>query len=154
MARKPIIIDWTLVEKMLRCMCEGTDIADRLGVYPDTLYRACKREHKKDFRVYAAGFYASTRQLLREQQIYRAVGYKRIESKPFNTAEGVKFYDVTVYYEPSDTMLKWLGIQYLNQKDKQDVTLEIPDFVIVNDTDEEYEEYEEDDDDDQDNDVE
>lgn len=122
------------MEKMLRCMCSGTDVADRLGVYPDTLYRACKREKKQGFAEYAARFYADTRLLIREQQINRAVGYKRIESKPFNTSQGVVFHDVTVYYEPSDTMLKWLGIQYLNQKDKQDVTLEIPNFIIVNDT--------------------
>jgi hypothetical protein len=137
MARKALIIDWKRVEKMLRYMCDGTDIAASLGIYPDTLYRACKREHKQLFSDYAASFYAATRLLLREQQINRAVGYKRIESKPFNTAQGVVFHDVTVYYEPSDTMLKWLGIQYLGQKDKQDVTVEIPDFVIVNDTDEE-----------------
>lgn len=140
MARKLIVINWNLVEKMLRCMCDGTDIAARLGISNDTLYRACKREQKQGFSEYAARFYADTRLLLREQQINRAVGYKRKESKPFNTSEGVIFHDVIVHYEPSDNMLKWLGIQYLNQKDKQDVTLEIPDFIIVNDTDDDQEE--------------
>ncbi len=30
-------------------------------------------------------------------------------------------------------MLKWLGIQYLNQKEKQDVRLKIPDYRIAGD---------------------
>jgi transposase len=136
-------IDWQLVEKMLRSMNDGPEIAERLGVHTDTLYRACKKQHKMSFQDYAASMYASTRQLLREQQINRAVGYKRKESKPFNTSEGVVFHDVIVWYEPSDPMLKWLGIQYLNQKDKQDVTLEIPDFVIVGDMDEDEDDDEE-----------
>lgn len=147
MARKAIELDWNVIDKMLRCMCEGPDIAARMGIHPDTLYRKCRREKKQHWQDYAAAQYANTRQILREQQINRAIGYKRKESKPFNTSEGVVFHDVIVHYEPSDAMLKWLGIQYLNQKDKQDVTMEIPDFVIVGDTEEE--EDEEDDEDEQ-----
>lgn len=134
MARKVIKIDWALVNRMLKFMTEGTDIAARLGISPDTLYRACQREHKIAWQEYAAAQFADTRLILREMQFNKAVGYKRKESKPFNTSEGVVFHDVIVHYEPSDTMLKWLGIQYLNQKDKQDITLEIPDFIIVGDS--------------------
>lgn len=144
MARKAIVIDWKLVEKMLRSMCDGPEIAARVGVHPDTLYRACKKEHKIAFQDYAASMYASTRQMLREQQINKAVGYKRLEDTPFNTAQGVIFMPVVRHYEPSDTMLKWLGVQYLNQKEKQDVTLEIPDFIIVGDTDDDEEETDDD----------
>ncbi|WP_155297277.1 hypothetical protein [Spirosoma aerolatum] len=136
MARKAIVIDWEEVNRCLRCMVDGPEIAAKLGISDDTLYRACKREHKMLWQNYAAKVYASTRQLLREQQINRAVGYKRKVSKPFNTAKGIVFKDVIEYVEPSDQMLKWLGIQYLNQRDKADVTLDIPDFIIVNDSDE------------------
>lgn len=142
MARKPIAIDWDKVDKALRCMVDGKDIADKLGISDDTLYRACKREKKMLWQNYAAQFYASTRELLREMQINRAVGYKRKVSKAFNTAQGIQFHDVIEYVEPSDAMLKWLGIQYLNQKDKADVTLDIPDFIILNDDEEEFEEEE------------
>lgn len=152
--RKALVIDWAVVDKYLRSMCDGTEIAAHLGISADTLYRACKREKKMLFQIYAMGKYAATRQLIREQQINRAIGYRRLESKPFNTAEGVIFKDVIVYYEPSDNMLKWTGKQYLNQKEHHDVLQEIPDFVVVGDTDDEVDDEEDEDDLDEDDDEE
>lgn len=120
---------------MLRAMCEGPEIAVSVGVSEETLYRATRREKGSSWTDYATAAYARTRQQLRQQQINRAIGYKRKEKVPFNTAKGIEFHEVEKFYEPSDAMLKWLGIQYLNQKEKQDVRLEIPDYRIAGDDD-------------------
>lgn len=54
MAGRPkAIIDWEKVDGYLRAGCPGTAIAGILGIHHDTLYDACKREHKTEFSAYA-----------------------------------------------------------------------------------------------------
>ncbi|GAA4464258.1 hypothetical protein GCM10023189_43290 [Nibrella saemangeumensis] len=131
-----IKIDWARVDDMLKAMCDGTDIAAALGVSEDTLYRAARREKGMQWGDYAAAQFANTRALLRQTQLNKATGYKRVESVPFNTAEGVVFHQVTKFYEPDTNMLKFLGVQYLGQAEKQDVKLQIENYRIVGDDEE------------------
>lgn len=46
-------IDWVKVDQMLMAQCDGTDIAQMLGVHPNVLYEACKAEHKCNFSEYS-----------------------------------------------------------------------------------------------------
>ena len=91
--RKPANIDWELVDKHLRAQCDGVGIAGILGVHPETLYDACKRDHKTNFSAYSQIKKAEGKELLRQKQMEVAL-------------DGDK------------TMLVRLGKQYLEQSDK------------------------------------
>lgn len=97
MARPKAIIDWKKVDFYLRAHCDGVGIAGILGVCPDTLYLACQEEHKMGFSEYSAQKKSEGKEMLRGKQFQLAV-------------EGDK------------TMLVWLGKQYLDQKDRKDMT--------------------------------
>ena len=97
MGRKKIEIDWSIVDKKLSHFCEGTEIAEYLGISPMTLYRATERVHKVNFDVYKAQKRAKGEMNLREMQLQSA-------------AAG------------NIAMQIWLGKQYLNQTDKADHT--------------------------------
>lgn len=86
-------IDWAVVDMMLEAGCKGTEIAARLGIYNETLYDACKREHSTDFSAYSQQKRESGDALLREKQMELA--------KTGNLG-----------------MLIWLGKQRLGQADK------------------------------------
>lgn len=51
--RPKAVIDWRRVDQMLMAQCDGTDVAEVLGIAPATLYRACERDHKVNFAEYA-----------------------------------------------------------------------------------------------------
>lgn len=53
MARPKAEINWQRVDQMLMAQCDGVMIADSLGVHPDTLYKACERDHKLTFTAYS-----------------------------------------------------------------------------------------------------
>jgi len=53
MARPEANIDWDKVTAMLRAHCDGVAIAGVLGIHPNTLYEACKREHKIGFSEFS-----------------------------------------------------------------------------------------------------
>jgi hypothetical protein len=95
--RPKIIVDWNKVNKYLQAQCNGTGIASLLGISPMTLYRACERKFKVNFEAYSSQKKAEGKELLRGKQFQTAM-------------EGDK------------TMLVWLGKQYLEQKDKSDLT--------------------------------
>jgi len=97
MARPKTIIDWSKVDKYLQAQCNGTGIAGLLGIAPITLYRACEEKYKVNFEAYSAQKKGEGKELLRGKQYQVAM-------------EGDK------------TMLVWLGKQYLEQKDKNDIT--------------------------------
>lgn len=86
-------IDWAEVDKYLKAQCDGVGIAAILGVYPDTLYNACERDHKTTFSAYSQLKKTEGKELLRQKQIEVAMGGDK-------------------------TMLVWLGKQYLDQSDK------------------------------------
>lgn len=53
MARPKAVIDWKRVDQMLMSQIDSTTIAESLGVSPDTLYRACDRDHKIGYAAYS-----------------------------------------------------------------------------------------------------
>ena len=87
-------IDWKIVDAMLEADCEGTEVAARIGIHPDTLYLRCQKEKGMGFSEY-----------LREK---KANGNSLIKEKQFEAA--------TV--DKDRSMLIWLGKQRLGQKDK------------------------------------
>jgi IS30 family transposase len=99
--RKQLEIDWKRVDKLLEVQCSGTEIAAALGMHPDTLYNAVKREFNSDFSAYS--------------QVKRESGKRLLKAKQFEVA-----------LEGDKTMLVWLGKQYLDQSDRQNVTHEGP----------------------------
>lgn len=94
MAGRPLaLIDWRTVDRLLQAGCTGVQIAARLGIANETLYRATEREHKMGFDAYAADKRAHGDTLLLEKQMEAAM-------------KGDK------------TMLIWLGKQRLGQKER------------------------------------
>lgn len=91
--RKRAVIDWNKVDKYLQAQCDGTGIAGLLGIHPETLYDACKRDKKTDFSVYAAQKKGEGKEILRAKQFEVAMSGDK-------------------------AMLIWLGKQYLGQNDK------------------------------------
>lgn len=53
MGRKKAVIDWRRVDQLLMAQCGTSEIAESQGVSPETLHRACRREHKIDFEAYS-----------------------------------------------------------------------------------------------------
>lgn len=94
MSRTKTEIDWKVVDFYLQAQCDGVGIAAILGIHPDTLYLACKREFKMAFSAYASQKKAMGRELLRSKQFKKA------------------------YVDDNTTMQIWLGKQYLGQSDK------------------------------------
>ena len=97
MGRPKANIDWKRVDHLLTCQCDGVGIAGILGVSADTLYRACQEEHNIGFADYSAQKKSEGKELLRAKQ--------------FETA-----------MNGNVTMQIWLGKQYLDQKDRKDMT--------------------------------
>lgn len=93
MARPEADIDWKRVDAYLQAHCDGVGIAGLLGISPDTLYRACQRDHKIGFAEYAAQ--------------KKGEGKELLKAKQFETA-----------MSGNVSMQIWLGKQILNQKDK------------------------------------
>jgi IS30 family transposase len=96
MARPRADIDWKKVDKYLQAHCDGAGIAGLLGIDPETLYRACQRDHKIGFSEYAAQKKGEGKELLRAKQ--------------FETA-----------MSGNVSMQIWLGKQYLNQRDRAEM---------------------------------
>lgn len=96
MARPKVNIDWKKVDRYLQAHCDGAGIAGLLGIDPETLYRACQRDHKIGFSEYAAQKKGEGKELLKARQ--------------FETA-----------MSGNVSMQIWLGKQYLGQRDKSDV---------------------------------
>lgn len=98
MARPATIIDWPLVDRLLKAGANGVQVAARLGIHPDTLYRACDEDHKTGFAAYSAEKRAHGDTLIQEQQMNLAM-------------------------KGNLAMLIWLGKQRLGQKDKQETEI-------------------------------
>lgn len=93
-------IEWKKVDQLLKAGCTGASIAEMIGIHPDTLYERCKEEHKTNFSDYS--------------QQKRAVGLDMLKAKQFDIA-----------MKGNQTMLIWLGKQYLDQKDKVDESVSV-----------------------------
>jgi hypothetical protein len=96
MGRKRITIDWDEVDKMLEAGCTGTEIAAALGMHPETLYGRCEQDNNIGFSDYLAQKRASGARLLKMKQFEIAMSGDK-------------------------TMLIWLGKQYLDQTEKQEI---------------------------------
>jgi len=96
MARPKANIDWDIVDSMLEADCEGTEIAARLCIHPDTLYNRCQEDHNMGFSDYLRQKKGSGNVLLKMAQFDSAIKDKNIP------------------------MQIWLGKQRLGQKDKID----------------------------------
>lgn len=90
-------IDFEQLDNFLRAQCNGTDIASYFGVHPNTLYRQVEAKYNCNFSEYSRQKKAEGKELLRAKQ--------------FSTA-----------MQGDKTMLIWLGKQYLDQREKSDVT--------------------------------
>jgi len=89
-------IDWEKVDGMCGVRCTGEEIAGVLGFSYNTLVRAIRREFDMTFEEYYT---------LKSQN-----GKVSIRRKQYQTAMNGNPY-----------MLKWLGVNWLGQSDKQEV---------------------------------
>lgn len=90
-------IDWETVDKLCHIHCTGPEIADFLGICNDTLTDAARREKGMLFSEYIKMKSAGGKASLRRMQ------WKAAESG-------------------SVGMLVWLGKQYLDQSDKNELS--------------------------------
>lgn len=97
MSRQKHPIDWEQVEKMCFIQCLQEEIASVVGCCLDTLQTRCKQEYGISF----SEFYKQKRD----------GGKISLRRKQFQRAS-----------DGSDTMLVWLGKNYLGQTDKREVT--------------------------------
>lgn len=95
MARPRVKINWEEFDKLCSIQCTLLEIASWFGCSPDTIERACKREHRMGFADYFAQKAAKGKISLRRMQWQIAIGGDR-------------------------TMLIWLGKQYLEQSERMD----------------------------------
>lgn len=68
--RPPAEIDFAIVDDMLEAGCNGVEVAARLGMHPDSLYRRVQEELGIGFAAYRQQKVASGDQKLRER-LYR-----------------------------------------------------------------------------------
>ena len=94
--RPRALIDWVIVDQYLKAQCKGTAVASILGIHPNTLYEECKRIHNVNFSEYSS----------------------------LKKGEGIELLKAAQYKEAMSgnvTMQIWLGKQYLQQSDRQDI---------------------------------
>ena len=96
MSRPEKIIDWSRVDELLACGCQGTEIAEVMGMHPETFYGRVEKEFKIGFSEYAQKKKSIGEALLREVQYKKAVGLSK---------------------KGDNTLLIWLGKQRLGQKE-------------------------------------
>lgn len=102
--RKRIIqISPDVFEGMCRVQCTESEIAKILGCSIDTLRRWVRMTYRANFATVYANHAEVGKMSLRRAQMKSAVD------------------------ELNPSMLKWLGQQYLNQRDKQDVEMKVTD---------------------------
>lgn len=88
--------NWEQVDQMCAIQCTGVEMADILDVNYSTFERACKREKKMKLADYI--------------QQKAQVGKMSLRRKQY-----------TLAIEGNATMLVWLGKNWLNQTDKQEI---------------------------------
>lgn len=94
---KQKIISWDEVDSYLQSGCKGTEVADILGIHPDTLYKRCQDEIGTTFSAYS--------------QQKRAKGCAILQVAQFDLA-----------IKGNATMLIWLGKQRLGQHEPEPET--------------------------------
>jgi len=104
--RPLIVIDWEKVDGMCGIRCTGEEIAGVLGFSYDTLNKACKREKGVGFTEYYA-----------------------VKSQNGKVSVRKKQYSVAMNGNPY--MLKWLGVNWLGQSDKQEIEHNVNDITGI-----------------------
>jgi hypothetical protein len=94
--RKESKIDWEFVKEHLRAQCTAEGIAGLIGVSKETLYNRCPKDLKMKFDELRQQMRESGKELLRKKQFDLAL-------------------------KGNNGMLVWLGKQYLNQSEKQEI---------------------------------
>lgn len=89
-------IDWDTAEKLAAIFCTATEICSVIGVSEDTMLRRCKSKFKMTFAEWISQKRDRGKMSLRRKQYEMAAG-------------------------GNPTMLIWLGKQYLNQTDKNEI---------------------------------
>jgi len=116
--RNKVRINWRHVDKWLQAQANGTEIANHIGIHPNTLYRRCEEEHGISFSEYSQQKKSSGKMMLKVMQ--------------FEKAE-----------EGNVPMQIWLGKNYLEQKDKVEKEIKGGRTINISITDELQEEKEE-----------
>lgn len=73
MTRPESDVDWKRVDELLESACSGREIAGRLGMHEDTLYRRTLQKFNVGFAAYSQQKRASGDALLREAQFKKAI---------------------------------------------------------------------------------
>lgn len=89
-----VVIDWSLVDKLLIAGCSGAEIADSIGIHKNTLYNRCRDDFQMNFDDYKTSKKNKGNSLLRAKQFEIAMNGDK-------------------------SMLVWLGKNRLGQSDVQ-----------------------------------
>ena len=114
MARPKKTIDFEALNRLLNIGCTGEECASVLNIDYDTLNAICKREKEINFSEYIKKGNYDFKISLRRLQYRSAQGIIKTD-KDDNTK-------MNIIIPPSVTMQIWLGKQFLNQSDKQEIT--------------------------------
>jgi hypothetical protein len=107
------VIDWNKIDELLRIGCTELEISIILRVNEDTLTNHCKKEKGMLFSEYIKKGLTDYKIGLRRAQMRSAVGHPK-KDEDGNIIGWLQ--------QPSVVMQIWLGKQYLDQKDKTDLT--------------------------------
>jgi hypothetical protein len=99
--------EWALIENACKIQCTGEEIASLLGIDYDTMNSRIKETYNEGFSEYIKRFSLNGKTSLRRYQ------WKLAESG-------------------NATMLIWLGKQYLDQADKQELNADITTTSLPN----------------------
>ncbi len=77
--RANIKIDWNIVDRFLESDCTGVEVANRIGMHPETLYRRTQEEKKVNFADYAASKKNHGNAELKKAQYEEALGVATVK---------------------------------------------------------------------------
>lgn len=111
---------WQKIDSMLMKGVEGTTIAYRLGVHPDTFYAFGISQKRWGDKIKGIATFSAYKTKKRE------LGYDSLRERQFDTAMGIFGKDENgqkvLLKEPNVSMQIWLGKNLLGQSDKTDIT--------------------------------
>lgn len=117
-------LNWSEIDRLLAIGSIGEEVAAFLGIDYETLARHCKQEKGLSFEDYAKRGNTNFKVSLRRLQARAAAGYTEIIRDEENRIIRRQ------YNPPSVTMQIWLGKQFLNQSDRVEQTLTIPQINV------------------------
>ena len=103
--RPELDLDWKLIDFLLEAGCSGYEIAAKIGVHHETVYRRVREQYGENFTDYAA------KKLPKGDANIRVVQYQKA-------------------LKGDNSMLIWLGKNRLKQKDKEEIASNEPTKVV------------------------